>query len=87
MNSGAGKFQYPDGSTSQFMRFGFKGMSDILGMTTDHYGGRLLAIECKRPSGRATADQVAFLETVRRNGGIAFIARSADDVLQELQWL
>jgi hypothetical protein len=87
MNSGAGKFQYPDGSTSQFLRFGFKGMSDVLGMTTDHYGGRLLAIEVKRPTGRATADQVAFLETVRRNGGIAFIARSVDDVLRELQWL
>ena len=87
MNSGAGKFQYPDGSTSQFMRFGFQGMSDILGMTTGSYGGRLVAVEVKRPTGKPTADQLAFIQTVLRNGGVAFVARSVDDVLRELGWL
>jgi hypothetical protein len=46
--------------------------------------GRFLAIEVKRPGGKLTLDQTAFLEAVRQNGGIAIVATSVDDVMEGL---
>lgn len=71
MNTGAMKL---DG---RFMRFGVKGCSDIIGQMQD---GRFLAIECKSAEGRCTREQQAFLDRVKRHGGIAGVARSIDDV-------
>lgn len=56
-----------------------KGGSDIIGITPD---GRFLAIEVKTPTGRATSEQLAFIETVKAQGGVAGIARSVEDALQ-----
>ena len=81
MNSGAGRFMYPDGSTSQFLRFGFKGMSDILGLLVD---GRFLAVECKRAGEKLTDEQQAFFELVRNNNAVAIVAYGIDDVIREL---
>lgn len=80
MNSGAGKLQY-GAKASQFIRFGFPGMPDVLGQLP---GGRLLAIEVKRPSGKVTDDQAAFLEKAGHYGALAFVARSVDDVLEHI---
>lgn len=79
MNSGAGKLQYGTAKSSQFIRFGFPGMPDVLGQLPD---GRLLAIEVKRPSGKVTDEQAAFLEKAGRSGALAFVARSVSDVLE-----
>jgi hypothetical protein len=84
MNSAAGKLIYPDGNTSQFMRFGFVGMPDILGQVV---GGRLLAIEVKKPSGRVSDDQQEFIDLANKHGAIAFVARSVADVLSVLDGL
>jgi hypothetical protein len=81
MNAGAGKFLYPDGSTSQFIRFGFAGMADISGQTVD---GKRLEVEVKAAGKDPTADQIAFLERVNRHGGIGFVARGVADVIREL---
>lgn len=81
MNSGAGQFVYPDGSRSQFMRFGFKGMSDIFAQLND---GRFCAIECKRVGENTTDEQEQFLELVRAHNGVAFVARNIDDVIKVL---
>lgn len=80
-NTGAGKFIYPDGSTSQFIRFGFPGLSDILGMLV---GGRQLACECKQIGEDPKPHQQAFLDLVNRNGGLGFVARRLDDVVRAL---
>lgn len=80
MQSGAGKLVRKNGA-SQFLRFGFPGCPDVLGQLRD---GRVLAVECKRPSGVVTPEQVSFLECVRANGGVALIARSATDVAEAL---
>jgi hypothetical protein len=61
----------------RFIRFGWRGCSDLLGMLKD---GRLLAVECKAPKGRVRPEQAEFLSLVRRFGGVAFVARSAADV-------
>ena len=82
MNSGAGKLQYGTSKASQFIRFGFPGMPDVLGQLP---GGRLLAIEVKRPSGRVTEDQAAFIEKARGSGALAFVARSVSDVLDAIK--
>ena len=77
MNSGGTKFKRADG-TEQFVRFGFEGLSDVLGQLRD---GRLLAIETKARKGRARASQIAFLMHVQKNNGVAGIARSVDDAI------
>lgn len=86
MNTGAFKAEH-QGKT-RFHRFGVKGMSDVIGVvpTTDGvhtYGplvGRFLAIEVKSATGKPTPEQTAFMAAVVKLGGIAFIARSLDDV-------
>lgn len=52
----------------RFVRFGFKGCSDILGMLAD---GRFFAVETKETGEVATADQAAFLANVVKHGGFA----------------
>jgi Holliday junction resolvase len=54
-----------------------KGIADILGC----WQGRFVAIEVKAAGGRVSQDQEKFIETVKRHGGIAFVARSIDDVV------
>ena len=49
MNSGA--YSVGEGKGRRFVRFGFPGCPDILGMLK---GGALLAIECKTATGRQT---------------------------------
>lgn len=85
MNTGAGKIvrgRKGQQTVSQFLRWGFPGCPDVLGMLQ---GGTLLACEVKRPSGDLTPDQRAFLQKVREAGGVAIVARSVDDVVAALR--
>ena len=78
------------------VRFGRKGLPDILGfrrtvLGCDYNGcveeasARFLAIEVKRdPKQKPTPEQAAFLDSVRKAGGIALVASSVDDVRKEL---
>ena len=52
------------------------GVSDILGI----FNGKFLAIEVKSAKGKPTEHQKRFLDEVLEHGGIAFIARSIEDV-------
>ena len=78
-NSGA--YAVGEGNARRFIRFGFPGCPDILGMLKC---GKLLAIEVKTPTGRVSDAQAAFLETVSIHGGLAFVARSVSDLKQHL---
>jgi len=62
------------------MPIGLKGKSDILGLLK---GGRFLAIEVKRPSGKLSLYQEEFIKNINDNGGLAFVARSIDDVIAQ----
>lgn len=62
-------------------KFTLKGTSDILGVLKD---GRMLAIEVKTDKGKLTDDQKAFLYRVNKQGGLAFVARSIDEVKLKL---
>lgn len=81
MNSAAGCLVYPNGQKSQFMRFGFKGMPDLIGQLID---GRILLIEVKKPSGRVSPDQQVFLAMSAKHNAVAFVARSVSDVFDVL---
>jgi penicillin-binding protein-related factor A (putative recombinase) len=62
-------------------KYAINGVSDIIGV----YNGRFLAIEVKRPSNKTrTPEQDQFINTVIKNGGIAFYAMSIEDVKKEL---
>lgn len=59
-----------------------RGVSDILGVLD---GGRTLAIEVKTPTGRVSPEQKTFIEQVNKRGGLAFVARSVEDVKAKLE--
>lgn len=75
MNSGAARIG------ARFVRFGFKGCPDVLGQLRD---GRLLAVECKSPTGRLRPEQAVFLDRINGAGGVAFVARNCRDVFAAL---
>jgi hypothetical protein len=71
---------------------GLRGVSDILGILprTLDVGGRrvtvgvFLAVEVKGRGGRLTPQQDAFLDGVRKAGGVAVVARSLQDLIDAL---
>lgn len=66
----------------RLVRYGLcTGSADIIGLAPD---GRFLAIECKTEKGHLNDSQRTFLEIVRKNGGIAFVATCADDLKKHL---
>lgn len=89
-----GAFAGEHNGKKRFVRFGFPGVADILGIirTEAEVGsgihrntfGRFLSIEVKRPGGKQTDDQKAFQEAVERNGGIYILASSLEDVMEVL---
>ena len=54
------------------------GSSDLIGLTP---AGKFLAVEIKTSKGRATTEQLRFIEAVRSRGGIAGIARTPAEAL------
>lgn len=70
----SGVFQAGD----RFVRVGETGMPDVMGMLA---GGRLFAIECKRPGASPTSIQQIQLDRIRINGGVSGCAHSADEAI------
>jgi hypothetical protein len=67
----------------QFWHFtGLRGVSDIVGVLE---GGRLLAIEVKRPGGKLTDEQSWFIDEVNRRGGLALVIRDVGQLDQALR--
>ena len=56
------------------------GIADIIGI----FRGKFLAIEVKRPGNKLSDKQKAFLENVEKEGGIAIVAYSVNDVVSRL---
>lgn len=57
-----------------------KGFPDLFGFRRND--GKAVFIEVKTPKGKPTAKQKKFLETVRKYGAIAGIARSAEEAIR-----
>lgn len=58
------------------------GVSDIIGILDS---GKLFAIEVKSEKGRVQDNQKLFLSEIKAKGGLAFIARSVDDIEREFK--
>lgn len=63
----------------RFIRAGFPGISDIIGIHKDT--GQLIALEVKQPGKKPTKKQEEFLKNVKDRGGIAAVVTSIDDVM------
>ena len=73
-----GRMETPDG---RYFSTGLPvGFSDLFGVRKSD--GRAVFIEVKTASGRVSIEQRHFLETMRRNGAIAGIARSTEDAVK-----
>jgi len=64
-------------------RYHIKGSSDILGCVD----GRFIAIEVKGAKGRLSLHQKEFLNNINEKGGLAFVARSINDVKTNMEKL
>ena len=70
-------------SNASFMTFGLcVGSADIIGVYKPT--GQFLAVEVKTEKGRATKEQINFIEQVRAANGIAGIARSVQEAIDLL---
>lgn len=69
-----GAYKPDDGK--RYIRYGYRGSSDILGITMD---GRLIACEVKSQFGTVSAYQKAFLEEVTSRGGVGVVIRANQD--------
>ena len=58
------------------VRLAAPGVSDLIGWAS---GGRFAAVEVKASRGRVTDEQAAFIDLVRRSGGLAGVARSVEE--------
>ena len=64
---------------ARYMNFGLMvGSSDLIGLTKE---GRFFAIEVKTSTGRASKDQIIFINQIIKNGGLAGIARNPKEAL------
>lgn len=82
-----GKYRLADG---RWLSSGLcVGSSDLIGfrpivITPEMVGqtiAQFVAVECKSERGIASPEQKAFLEYVKKSGGVAILARSARDIL------
>jgi hypothetical protein len=65
------------------IRFGLcVGSADLIGIAPD---GRFLAVEVKTKTGRVRPEQQRFIDAVNAKGGIAGVARSAEEALDLLR--
>lgn len=60
-----------------------KGFSDLFGFRKSD--GKAVFIEVKTPKGRPTKDQLHFLDTMRKNGAVTGICRSAEEAIKLVQ--
>ena len=71
-----------NGNQTRYTRFHtVPGFPDIHGMLV---GGRAFWIEVKRPGSKTTPQQEAFIGDVSGSGGLAFVARSVQEVIERL---
>lgn len=66
---------------TRLIKFGHKGSCDILGVLP---GGRFLGIEVKDEKGKVSEDQQNFIDAINFKGGLAFVARTLEEVMEKL---
>ena len=62
---------------------GLLGVSDVIGY--QKRGGRFVAVEVKGPKDTLSNEQIEFLESIKKAGGIAIVATSTQQFEKELK--
>ncbi len=75
-NSGAVRLTDAN-NRNRFIKLAHAGTADITGCSRE---GKFLAIEAKIKPNKPTELQEAYLEEIRKRGGIAIVAYSLDDI-------
>ena len=94
--SGAGAFRMTYKGKTRFVRMGRKGVSDLVGwkryplaslsgLMTIYGWARFIALEVKRPGEKPTLEQQAFLDLVKRDGGVAGVVTSVEEAVELLR--
>lgn len=78
LRTNAGTYYTKDGVA---VKIGFPGLSDLVGITPT---GRFFACEVKVPGQKPRENQFAFLEAVKKKGGIGIWATSAEEAITKL---
>lgn len=81
-NNSVGLFDPTTGGYRKPGHYTILGVSDILGILDD---GRFLAIEVKAKAGVVSENQKVFMKNILDKGGIAFVARSLENVQEQLK--
>lgn len=67
--------------TGRTVKFGLAtGSSDLIGWTICNAAAVFTAVEVKKPGGKPTKEQQAFIAAVQQAGGIACVAYCIDDL-------
>ena len=78
-----GCFTIGEGANRRFIKTADAGTCDFEGYDNI---GRFVAIECKRPSGgRLSPAQKERIADINRKGGVAFVAHSGEEALEQLK--
>ena len=78
-----GSFQIGAGQNRRYIKTAEAGTCDFEGYDNQ---GRFLAIECKRPTGgRLSPAQRERIEDINAKGGVAFVAHSGEEALEQLK--
>ena len=78
-----GSFQIGAGQNRRYIKTAEAGTCDFEGYDNK---GRFVAIECKRPTGgRLSPAQRERIEDINRKGGVAFVAHSGEEALEQLK--
>ena len=78
-----GSFQIGAGQNRRYIKTAEAGTCDFEGYDNQ---GRFLAIECKRPiGGRLSPAQKERIADINRKGGVAFVAHSGEEALEQLK--
>jgi hypothetical protein len=78
-----GCFVIGEGKNRRFVKTADAGTCDFEGYDNS---GRFLAIECKRPvGGKLSEAQKARIADINQKGGVAFVAHSGEEALEQLQ--
>lgn len=83
-NTGAMRATYTDkrgDAKERFMRFGEKGSGDVLAL----HRGTFYSIEVKTGRDQLNENQMVWIDDVNAHGGVAFEARSIDDVMARVR--
>lgn len=81
-NVGKADYVGPSGNSRSVLYGLGPGSADLVGVMGPR--GRFVAIEVKRPGNKARPNQEVWLELVRSNGGVAFVADSAASAIRQL---